>query len=295
MMFDWDDLKVFVAASRIGTFAGAGRRLGLDTATVSRRVTRLETALKSILLTRSRAGLELTAAGAQLFEIGLQAERAMESAKRVVEPERVAGTVRISASEGFGSMVLAAALPDLARQWPGLRIELAAQSGFLSPVRREVDMAITLSAPDATRLVVEPLTPYELALYASAGYLKHNMPPSTVDDLPKHQIVGYVDDLIFAPELRYLDEVLPGLKPTLSSSSIQAQRSIISGGGGIGVLPCFMGGGLQRVLADTVLLQRRFWLSTHHDFHGTARGLAVRRWLKDLVQQRRCDLSAACS
>lgn len=285
-MFDWDDLRIFLAAARSGSLAAASQRLGVDTATVGRRVARLETALKSTLLSRSRAGLQLTAAGAQLFDIALAAETAMEAAERVTQPDMVAGTVRISTAEGFGGAVLAPAIPDLARERPGLRIELAAQTGFLSPIRREVDMAITLSAPDAARLVVEPLTGYQLALYAAPGYLARSGAPAKVDDLGAHQIVGYVDDLIFTPELRYLDEVLPGLSPTLASSSIQAQRAMIAAGGGVGVLPCFMADGLTRVLAEDVLIARRFWLSTHREVHDTARIRAVRRWLQTLVQRR---------
>jgi DNA-binding transcriptional LysR family regulator len=42
-----------------------------------------------------------------------------------------------------------------------------------------------------------------------------------------------------------------------------------------------------RVLPDEVLLERRFWLSTHRDVHDTARGRAVRAWLRDLVAARR--------
>ena len=289
-MFDWDDLRVFLAASRAGSLGLAGKRLGIDTATVGRRVARLESALKSTLLTRSRAGLRLTASGAQLQQIALDAEAAMEAAARVTQPDRVAGTVRISTAEGFGSVVLAPALPDLAARYPGLRVELAAQTVFLSPSRREADMAITLSAPNAARLIVEPLTPYQLALYATPDYLRRAPPAKTVDDLRKHQIVGYVDDLVATPELRYLDEVLPGLTPNLASSSIQAQRAIVAAGGGLGVLPCFMAGGLERVLPDHVRLERRFWLSVHREVHGTARAKAVTQWLKTLVKAREADL-----
>ena len=163
-MFDWDDLRIFVAAARAGSLGGAAQRLGVDAATVGRRVARLESALKSTLVVRSTTGLHLTAAGAQLLDIGLQAEGAMEAVARVTQPETLAGVVRISASEGFGVTLLAPALADLRRAGPGLRIELAANAGFLSPSRREVDMAITLAAPDAARLIVEPLTPYQLAL-----------------------------------------------------------------------------------------------------------------------------------
>lgn len=280
-MFDWDDVRIFIAAARAGSLGGAATRLGIDAATVGRRVARLESALKSTLVVRSAQGLQLTAAGAQLLQVGLEAETAMDAAGRIAQPDVVAGTVRISASEGFGGVVLAPALAGLHAARPGLRIELAASSGFLSPSRREVDMAITLSAPDSTRLIVEPLTPYQLALYAAPAYLTQRGAPNGIDDLGGHDIVGYVDDLIYAPELRYLDEVKPGLTPHLASSSIRAQRDIIAGGGGVGVLPCFLAEGLERVLPD-VLLQRRFWLSTHREVHDTARLRAVRGWVKAL-------------
>ena len=55
-MFDWDDLRVFLAAARAGTAASAAQRLGLDATTVGRRIAALETALKSTLFVRSRSG-----------------------------------------------------------------------------------------------------------------------------------------------------------------------------------------------------------------------------------------------
>ena len=282
-MFDWDDLRIFLAAARAGSLGAAGQKVGVDAATVGRRIARLETALKSTLLIRSRAGLQLTAAGAQLLEAASQAEAAMERVRWTASRDLVSGTVRISAAEGFGAVVLAPALPRLAAQRPDLRVELAATSGFLSPSRREVDMAITLSAPDAHRLVVEPLTNYQLALYAAPDYLQRRGEPAAVSDLGGHQVIGYVQDLIYASELRYLEEISPGLAPTLASSSIQAQREMIRAGGGVGVLPCFMAEGLTRIIPQ-VLLQRRFWLSTHADVHNTARLRAIQQWLRDLVR-----------
>jgi DNA-binding transcriptional LysR family regulator len=286
-MFEWDDLRAFIAVARTGKLGPAAERLGVDPATVRRRVVRLESALKATLVVRSSAGMTLTATGRQLLEIAVEAESAMEAAMRVTQPDAVSGIVRISTAEGFGSAVLAPALPDLAASRPGLRIELAAQTGFLSPARREVDMAITLSAPQGARLIVEPLTPYQLALYASAGYLERHGAPATLEALDGHQLVGYVDDLLFSAELRYLDEILPGLVPRLASSSITAQRAIVAADGGIGVLPCFLGAGLVRVLPEVAPLERRFWLSTHEEVHPTARGRAVRAWLLELVKTRR--------
>ena len=82
----------------------------------------------------------------------------------------------------------------------------------------------------------------------------------------------------------------PGLTPHLASSSIRAQRDIIAGGAGVGVLPCFLAEGLERVLPQ-VLLERRFWLSTHRELHDTARLRAVRTWVKSLSARNSHRLS----
>ena len=284
--FDWDDLRIFLAAARAGSLTSAAARLGVDPATVGRRVGRLETSLKSTLLIRSVAARDRTASGARLQEVALEAEAAMEAASEMGTLDAVSGTVRLSVSEGFGGAIIAPALPELHARFKGLRIELAANAGFLSPARREVDVAVTLSAPLETRLVVERLTEYELGLYASRAYIESRGVPSTVSNLADFDLVGYVEDLIYAPQLRYLSEIYPGLRPALTSSSIGAQREIIAACGGIGVLPHFMAEGLIRVLPHEVTLTRQFWISTHRDAAGTARVRTVRNWIASLVADK---------
>ncbi|MGA0601958.1 LysR family transcriptional regulator [Caulobacter sp. KR2-114] len=294
-MFDWDDLRVFIAAARSGTTAAAARRLGLDATTVGRRIAALESALKATLFVRTRSGLQLTAAGTRLLDGAGVAEAAMnaalESAQADATAGAVAGAVRLSAPEGFGGQVLAPALPDLARRHPRLALELIANPGLMSPLKREVDMAITLSAPESPRLLVEPLTDYALGLFAAPAYLAARPAPASVEALGDHWLVGYVEDQIYAPELRYLEEIDPGLRPRLSSTSLRAQRQMLAAGGGVGVLPCFMAEGLVRVLPQTVRLTRRFWISTHRDVAATARIRAVRNWLKALVAAERAVLT----
>ena len=150
-------------------------------------------------------------------------------------------------------------------------------------------MAITLSPPRSARLVVERLTDYELCLDGSRSSLRAAGRPQQLADLDAHQFVGYIDDLIYAPELRYLDEIRPGLRPRAKSSSIRAQQSLIRSGAGLGVLPYFMAEGeadLVRVLPDEVVLRRTFWLSVHQDLNANSRIRVVRQWLIDLVGRR---------
>jgi DNA-binding transcriptional LysR family regulator len=290
-MFDWDDLRIFIAAARAGSGATAARQMRLDPSTVGRRLANLESALKATLFIRSASGLRLTSTGGRLLNAAITAESAMVAAAKVSELDIIAGSIRISASEGFGGRVLAPALAQLRIRHGNLSIELIANSGFLSPLRREVDMAVTLSAPASDRLLVEPLTDYDLGLYASQAYLDRHGVPNDPADLSRFTLVGYVEDQIYAPELRYLEEIHPDLTAQLASSSINAQREIVAAGAGIGVLPCFMALGLTPVLPDQVRLTRRFWISTHREVGNTARIRAVRRWMKSLVEEQRGILS----
>jgi DNA-binding transcriptional LysR family regulator len=285
-MTDWDDLRFFLAAARSRSLQAAAERLGCNRSTVARRIARLEAGLKATLFARTLEGLSLTSAGTALMGAAIEAEASMQAALDSAQPEAVSGAVRIGSSEGFGAAILAPALPQLLAARPGLRVELAALAGFLSASRREVDMAITLSPPVAHRVVVEPLAPYQLALYASSDYLARAGVPAEVEALRDHALVGYIDDLIYSPQLRYLDEIAAGLRPSLASASLLAQRQIIAHGGGVGVLPCFLAEGLTRVLADGVLIQRTFWLSINSDVGETARIRAVRRWLTTLVEAK---------
>lgn len=291
-MYNWDDLRIFLSVARHKSLQGAADQLGLDATTVGRRVARLEQALNCTLIARGRQAQLLTANGKRLFEAASRVEMATEDVRTAVG-ETGSGVVRISTSEGFGTAILAPAVPQLLAKRPKLQLEIVAMPGFLSPAMREVDIAVTLGRPDDARLEIERLTEYTLGLYASQAYLDRQGRPANAEDLRRHIVVGYIDDLLYANELRYLDDVLPGLKPSISSSSIRAQQEMIARDCGIGVLPCFMAEtapGLVRVLAKDVSIVGTFWLSARRDLLQTARVRQVRRWIGETVAAQRTIL-----
>jgi DNA-binding transcriptional LysR family regulator len=293
-VLDWDDLRIFLMTARCGSFSSAGLRLGMDATTVARRIQRLETAMHCTLFVRSPHGLQRTTAGARLLESGLEVEKTIELAQASDVASGGLGTVRISASEGFGALILAPALPDLLARRPGLNVELVASAGFLSPSTREADIAVTLGPAASERLSVRRLTTYQLALYAAPAYLEKAGRPARPADLEAHQLVGYIDDLIYAPELRYLDEIHPGLRPRITSSSIRAQAALIAGSAGLGVLPCFLAMGdpaFERVLSDQIRLQRTFWMVVHQDLKSAPRVKIVADWLAEVVSRAAADLA----
>lgn len=293
---DWSDLQVFLAIARAGQMGRAGAALGMDPTTTSRRLRRLEAALGETLFEQTREGQVLTEAGERLLakvEAMAQAATAIGEGGPASASGLLSGTLRISASEGFGSWFLAAHVPDFVRAHPALTLDLVANSGFLSLSKREADIAVMLSRPKAGPVIARKLSDYSLRLYASQGYLAlGGMPQAPADLLKGHSLVGYIPDLLYAPELRYLDELQPGLAPTLRSSSINAQHHLIAAGAGIGVLPCFMGdadAALVPVLPDR-RITRSFWLVTHKDTHQLARIRAGRDWILGVVQRHRGQL-----
>lgn len=290
---DWSDLQAFLAIARAGQLSRAGRAMGVDATTMGRRLRRLEARLGATLFEQTREGQVLTETGERLLvqvEAMAQAAGAIGESSAAAGGPQLAGTLRVSVSEGFGSWFLARLVPEFAVRHPGLTLDLVASSGFLSLSKREADIAVMLSRPKAGPMLARKLSDYALRLYASPAYLADRGAPARVADLAEnHRLVGYIPDLIYAPELRYLDEFHPGLSPQLRSSSINAQHQLIAAGAGIGVLPCFIGDadpGLVPVLPAR-RIERSFWLVTHRDTHQLARIRAGKDWIQAAVQQHR--------
>lgn len=287
---NWDDMRIFLAMARAGTLAAAARLVKQDATTVARRLQRLERALGATLFEHGQAGQALTEAGQRL----LAHAEAMEAGALAVRDGSAAGPalsggLRISASEGFGTWFLGRRLARFAAEHPGLSLDLVAATGFLNPSRREADVALMLARPRGGPLIASKLTDYRLGIYASPAFLRSN-PIAAVADLGRRPLVGYVPDLIYAPELRYLAEVDPALEPALRSSSITAQAQLIASGAGCGILPCFIGDAspdLVRVLADEVAITRQLWLVVHRDMRRVARVAAFVDWLRDEVADSR--------
>ena len=287
---NWDDLRIFLRVARSGQIAHASSMLGVDATTVSRRIRRLERDLGQTLFEQQRDGQRLTEAGERLLQRAEEVDRSMGRLdEEDIEGDRQGGVVRVSASEGFGTWFVAHHLRAFAKQHPTIGVDLAATNGFLSPSRRETDVAILLARPRRGPLITRRLADYGLRLFASRRYLEAHDPVESTADLRRHRLIGYIPDLIYAPELDYLDEVGPGLEPHLRSSSINAQYRMAASGNGIAVLPCFIGDAdpaLARLLPE-VWIRRSFWLVTHRDTRRTQRVDRFVDWLVATTNEHR--------
>ena len=287
---DWDDLRIFLAVARGESLSAAGRRLKVDPATVGRRIARLEETTGTRLFAKSPAGYALTEAGARLLPHAERAEgAALAAAESLSGAEGLTGLIRLGAPDGCANYLLPQVLARICDANPGLEVQVVALPRVFNLSRREADMAIGVSAPQAGRLTVQKLTDYRLHLAASRAYLAAS-PVAGPADLQAHPFVGYIPDLIFDKELDYLAEI--GAPPArLTSNSVSVQLNFLRQGAGIGVVHDFAlpaAPELVRLFPETISLTRSFWLVRHADDVRVAR---LTRFAEALIREARAEIA----
>ena len=286
---NWDDVRMFLAVARTGQLLAASRRLGVNHATLSRRVSALEEALKTRLLIRRTNGCDLTAEGEAFLAAAERMETEMLAAQARIGriDAAVAGTVRVGAPDGFGVSFLAPRLGRLTARHPELKIQLVPVPRSFSLSQREADIAITLERPEQGRLVSSKLTDYTLGLYASRGYLAENGTPETVEDLKAHRRIGYVEDLIFTASLNFTGEIMRSWDAGFEISSATGQTEAVRSGAGIGILHDYIArqyDELVRLLPATSI-RRAYWTTWHESARDLVRVRTVAEFVQELVQQ----------
>ena len=265
---DWDDLRVFLAVARSESLSGAGKTLKLDPATVGRRIARLEDAMAARLFLKSPQGYTLTDQGTGLIAHAERAESAMLGAREALSgPEGLTGQIRIGAPDGCANYLLPQVLAAICDENPGLEVQIVALPRVFNLSKREADLAIAVSRPEAGRLNVQKLTDYQLHLAASRDYLAQHPAISDSSQLRDHRLIGYIPDMIFDKELDYLSNIGAGVPP-LASNSVSVQLNWLRYGAGIGVVHDFAlpsAPELVKVLRGAVHLTRSFWLIRHAD------------------------------
>lgn len=261
-------MRIFLALARTESLGRAGQQLRLDPATVGRRIARLEDSLGRRLFNRSHQGYALTEEGARLLPHALAAESAMTEATREATAETgLAGQIRIGAPDGCANYLLPQVVAAICAESPALDVQIIALPRVFNLSRREADMAIGVSAPQAGRLSVKKITDYRLHLAAAQSYLDQHDPIRDLNDLKSHRIIGYITDMIFDSELDYLSDL--GLeRVAFASNSVAVQFNAIRLGAGVGVVHDFAipsAKGVRRILPGKFNLTRSFYLIRHLD------------------------------
>lgn len=267
---NWDDLRYVLAVAETGSVSKAARELGVNHATVIRRVGAFEEAHGTLIFERSSTGYAVLAAQLHVIERARTAARAMDGVARALSGGAGPGPqcFRITSTDTFCFTVLP---PILAR------LQRAGFNGELHAANHHVDLgrlAADISVRPAARLPHD-LTGTEAAMLGFAAY---RAPGGAQTWLGLRGALGR------ASAQGWLEAQVPNEEMEGGSDSFITLREMAAAGMGTALLPCILGDGdgrLKRLPLDLASLSVPIWVASHVDLADAPRLTMLREHLAE--------------
>src|SRR6478672_5686466 len=187
-------MRVFAKVVEQGSFARAGQALDMSNAVVTRLVADLENHLGTRLLNRTTRRLSLTETGHAYLEKVVQILQEVEDAEAIASShaKKPAGTLRIYSHVGFGQLQLAQLLPEYARAFPDVVLDVTLSDRTVDLVEDGFDVGIFIDLQkfDAS-MIARQIAICEVLLCASPDYVKQHGAPATPDDVALHACLNF--------------------------------------------------------------------------------------------------------
>jgi DNA-binding transcriptional LysR family regulator len=277
---DWQDLRYFLALARTGSLSAAARELGVDHATVSRRVAAFEKALGVRLIHRLPRRAELTQDGRAVAALGTDVEAQVQRIERRVRGTALSliATVRVSAPPAIAARLIVPHVAAFLRINPGVTIMLSGRSNMVALDRGEADVAVRLIRPEDPHLLVSRIGRAPFGLYGTPALA--SLPSQ------KWRFVAYDESLEHLPQQKWLKSFAADRPIVFRASDLFGQLEAVRTGVGGAVLPHFMA-----ELEPTLVLlpsgstppTREIWLATYPDLKRSAAVRLVMDFLTETI------------
>ncbi|KFG67087.1 LysR family transcriptional regulator [Microvirga sp. BSC39] len=186
-------MQVFVRVAALGSFSAAARALDLSQTMVTKHVAALEDRLGVKLLHRSTRKLVLTEGGRDYLTACERILAEIEEAEASASLDRIEprGTLRLNVPLTFGFRHIAPALPEFNRLHPDVSFDLGLADRFVDLIEEGWDLAIRIGRLKDSSLVARRLADCRIVVCAAPSYLKKHGAPQSLDDLSRHNCLGY--------------------------------------------------------------------------------------------------------
>jgi len=271
-MIDWDDVRYFLAVARGGSVRSAAGRLGVNHATVLRRIAQLEQRLGAQMFEKLPAGYRLTAAGEEVLELAGQMEASSHQLETRVfgRDQSVRGLLRVTLAPTVATHLLMPDLAEFARLHPDIEMDILSSGELANLTNRDADVAIRVVYDRKTLpLNLHGLKGPELfgAVYIARDRLAAWRAGASD---PLRWIVISVHGI---PEWASAGDLRTSAVPFRTADS-ESQIVAVRQGIGITTLPCFVGDAdplLVRVPGTGLHLYGTLWLLTQGQTRKTKR------------------------
>lgn len=268
-MIATETLLAFVSVIDTGSFSAAAERLNLTPSGISRSIAKLEKQLGVRLITRTTRRLDLTEEGQWFLGNARDILARLEETALTLQSaaEHPSGLLRVNAATPVFNHVIAPLLPEFARRYPRIRLELTSGETVVDLIEERADVAIRVGQLQDSTLSARLLFENRWRLVAAPDYLARHGRPQHVVDLAGHALLGFTQpsSLNLWP-LRHGAADGYAIEPAITASNGETLRFLARSGNGIACLSEFLvrddlaRGELVAVLPDAVLAwQQPVW------------------------------------
>ncbi len=296
-MFDWDDIKYYLAVARHGSTLAAARALGLSQSTVHRRVSELERRIGRALVTKSTSGYRLTAFGEEMLPHAEEVERAalgFEQRKIALDRNEV-GVIRVTCPEPIMVRIVKSALLErFYARHPGFRVEFVMSDRYVDLTKGEADVALRSGDTDDGVLVGRKIADSIWSVYASQEYIQRHGQPKAVADLNRHIVIAFEGAMATNRAAAWLCQVAPDAAIAARVSSVLGLVSVAKSGSAIVPMPIALGNSepeLVRLFDEIVELRRSWRILAHPEARKTPTVSAFFAFIADEASSLRAILT----
>lgn len=281
---NWDDMKMFLAVARTGSVSGAGRVLGVQHSTVSRRLRTMESKLGVRLVERVRGGFELTPAGEDLSEACKRVEKEVLGVEYTLmgQDSHLTGPLRVTVVNHIARSLLMPIFARFSQNYPGIELEIQSSNRYISLPQREADVALRVVKDPAETLIGKKLVSFASAVYGHKDYLaglaKSGLPPS------------WIGTECCQFHRAWTQKACPDGHHPVTIDDTDLAYAAISEGIGLTFLPCFLGDtdpALQRYEPIKAEHNLDLWMLFHSELKNTARVRVFRSFVQEEIEKQR--------
>jgi DNA-binding transcriptional LysR family regulator len=186
-------MSILLTVVEAGSLSAAARRRGTPLATVSRKVSELETHLKCRLLNRSSRRITLTDAGRSYVAACKRILEDVEEAERSASGEYSAakGDLTITAPIVFGRVHVLPIVVEFLAAYPDIDVRIMLADRVANLLEDPIDLAVRIGELPDSSLVATRLGSIPRVVCGSPAYFAKRGTPRTPGDLGAHNCITF--------------------------------------------------------------------------------------------------------
>lgn len=186
-------MQVFARVAALGSLSAAARAVGMSQTMATRHIAAIEQHLDIKLLHRTTRRITLTEAGRRYLDAIEHILVELEEAEAATSADRseVRGTLRLNAPVSFGIREIAPLLPEFARLYPKVTVDLGLNDRVVDLIEEGWDLAVRVGRLADSTMIARRLAPCRTIVCGAPAYLAERGTPSAVADLRDHNCLSY--------------------------------------------------------------------------------------------------------